>query len=198
MERRFYFDLETTGLYPRTHGVIQLAGLLDIDGQVVETINLRIRPFHHDAVSKEALQVNGITLDQIHSDPAYLPPTEAHRQLTDWMSGYVDRFDKKDKLLMVGYNSHAFDSPFLREWFFKCKDKFFGSYFWHPSIDVMLIAAYYLREVRPHMPNFKLATVCRKLNIPWDEDEAHDALYDVTQTRKLMLALELGQIPGGR
>jgi DNA polymerase III alpha subunit (gram-positive type) len=54
----------------------------------------------------------------------------------------------------------------------------------------MLLAMYVLKSCRHTLPNFKLNTICRALNIPWDDDKAHDAMYDIEQTRWVMQALE--------
>lgn len=53
----------------------------------------------------------------------------------------------------------------------------------------MLLAAYVLRERRPHMPNFKLMTVARELGIEVDESRLHDAEYDIELTKAMYKAV---------
>jgi len=66
----------------------------------------------------------------------------------------VDKFDKKDKLHLAGYNIGGFDIPFLRTFFLQNNDKYFGSWFWSDSLDVMVLASLYLKNKRSGMLNF--------------------------------------------
>ena len=39
-----WVDVETTGLDRHRHGIIQIAGMVEVDGEVVETFDLRMNP----------------------------------------------------------------------------------------------------------------------------------------------------------
>ena len=56
-----YIDVETTGLGCPESGLVQLAGAIELDGEVVERFDFHMRPFPEDAISDEALAVNGLT-----------------------------------------------------------------------------------------------------------------------------------------
>ena len=177
-----YVDTETTGIETPDCGIIQIAGIIEIDGQVREDFNIKCRPYENDVISQEALDIHGITLEEIQG--YHMDGLEAHKKLTAILSRYVDRYDKKDKFQIVAYNAR-FDADHLRAWFHKAKDKYFGSWFWHPPIDVMGVCAATMIKTRPRLENFKLGTVCKHHGIPVAEEEQHDAVYDVSITRTL-------------
>lgn len=171
-----FFDLETTGTNPGKHGIHQISGMVVIDGEVKEKFNLHVRPNPKAEILEEALAVAGVTKEQVL---AYPPMGEVYQQLVDMLSKYVDRYDKKDKFFLAGYNVQAFDSPFLRGFFIQNGDRYFGSWFWPNCIDVMILATPYLAESRADMDNFKQGTVAKELGIPVDDEKLHDALYDI-------------------
>ena len=184
-----YIDVECGSLDKQKGALLQMAGMIVINGLELETFDYFIKPFPDDEVLDEALELNHITREQIESDPKFLEPMVAYKKFTKLLLKYVNKFDKKDKYFFIGYNSHAFDSPFIRNWFAKCGDKFYGSYFFHPSIDVMLIGAYKLMKKRTEIPNFKLASLAEYLGITIKEEEMHNALTDIRVTRDILLKL---------
>lgn len=186
-----FIDVETGGLDPGDCALLQISGIIYVfekDRKEEETFNFHIKPFDSDQVDPKALAVNNLTLEQINE---FESPRTVHHKLCSLLRKYVDPYDKTDKYHFVGYNSHAFDMPFMREFWTKCRDKFFGSYFWYPSIDVMLIAAHYLKLKRPYMKDFKLMTVAERLGIQVDKTKLHDALYDIELTRDVYKAMNL-------
>lgn len=180
-----YIDVETTGIPCPNSGLIQLAGLIEISGEVRESFDYRIRPFPDDAVSDEALAVNGLTREEIEE---YEDPEAVFRAFINLLDGYVDRYDRADKFQFVAYNA-TFDADHLRAWFEKNGDKFYGSWFWHPPIDVMGLAAVMLMRRRAELVNFKLPSVAQTLGLDVDEGRAHDAQYDISLTREMFRLL---------
>lgn len=176
--KRAYVDVETTGLNSETCGVVQVAMIIEIDGIVEKAINLECRPFITDIVMDSALEILNKTSSQLR---ALQNPTSAHLRLLNILGNYVDRFDRRDKFTFIGYNS-SFDDRFLREWFRKCGDKYYGSWFWWPPLDVAQTAMEFLQERRADMPNFKLHSVAKELGFEVAEDALHDALYDIQLT----------------
>ena len=110
---------------------------------------------------------------------------EVYRKFVNMLAKYVDRFDKRDKFFLVGYNNAAFDNQFLRGFFLQNGDVYFGSWFWSNSFDVMVLATSYLAERRAEMENFKLSTVAKFLGIWVSDDELHNAMYDIELTMKI-------------
>ena len=175
--KALFFDLETTGTYPGKHGIHQMSGMIVIDGEIKETFDYKVRPNPKAEILDEALEVAGVTRDQIL---AYPPMGEVYHQLVDGiLAKYVDRYNKKDKFFLAGYNNASFDNQFLRGWFLQNGDQYFGSWFWSNSIDVMVLATPYLAARRTEMKDFKQGTVAKTLGIQVDDTKLHDALYDI-------------------
>ena len=189
MSKLLHLDVETTGLYAPGAGLVQVAGIVEIDGEEVETFDLRCRPFPGDLLNKDALQIIGKTREELAARP---DPADTFRELLDVLDRHVDRFDKADKFFMVAYNA-SFDNEHLRAWWKKCGGEYFGAYFWTPPLCVMTLAGIALRPSRPDLPNFKLATVAQAMRITADGDP-HDALTDVRLSagiwRRLLRAAE--------
>ena len=101
---------------------------------------------------------------------------------------YFIRWAVTDKFQFVGYNAHSFDMPFMRRFWEKNGNRFFGSWFWYPCLDVMLIWAQILQPVRAELSNFKLATVAKHCGIKVDATRLHDSQYDIELTRELWLS----------
>ena len=180
MSKKIFLDVETTGFDGQLHGIIQIAGIIEIDGETKKTFDLPVNVFEDDEINQSALAVNKKTLEQIAEFP---DPQDVHKILTDTMGEFVNRYKPKDKFSFIGYNA-SFDMNFMRQWFKKLGDKYFGSWFWFPYIDVMTMAADYLVDHRAELDDFKLGTVAAYLGIEWDKDtDLHDALTDIVLTR---------------
>lgn len=175
-----FFDLETTGTNPGKHGIHQISGQIMIDGVVKESFDFHVQPNPKALIEEEALKVGGVTREQIL---AYPPMQQVYQEFVAMLGKYVDKFNKKDKFFLVGYNNAAFDNQFLRGFFLQNGDVYFGSWFWSNSIDVMVLASAYLATRRPEMENFKLSTVAKTLGIVVNDDSLHDAMYDIELTK---------------
>ncbi|MCK5614551.1 3'-5' exonuclease [Candidatus Pacearchaeota archaeon] len=181
-EKLIHLDLETTGLDSDKSGITQIAGIIEIDGKEVEKFDFRVKPFPQKEISLEALKVTGVTAEQLNKSSV---PQIVYREFTAMLKRHINQFDKKDKFHMVGYNCQSFDSAFLRVFFADNGDKYYGSFFWSATIDVMVLAANALRHKRHEMVNFKLGTVAEELGIELDESKLHDAMYDIELTKAI-------------
>lgn len=77
MSKLLFFDLETTGVKFWRNGIHQIGGIVDIDGQEAERFDIRLAPNPAATIEQEALDVAGVTLDQIRSyQPMLLPLLE--------------------------------------------------------------------------------------------------------------------------
>jgi DNA polymerase-3 subunit epsilon len=186
----FYVDVETNGLNSGTDAILQISGIVRVNGKDKEKFNIFVRPHDDQEINEDAAKVHGITQAAIDAEPdKFVTHQEAYAQLIEILSQHVDKYDKTDKFFFVGYNCNTFDMPFLRRLFARNGDKYFGSWFYYPSIDVCLIAAFELMKKRDTMQNFKLLTVARALDIEVDDDKAHDAMYDIEITREILKRL---------
>ncbi len=193
----FFLDVETTGVNPEKNGLIQVSGCIQIQDQVLESFDYFVRPYSSDLIEEGALQVTGIDRRQLlHPedpnffaipDQEFLSPQKVYSLLNTLLERYVDKFDRTDKYHLIGYNAHSFDMPFLRRFWEKNNDRYLGSWFWYPCLDVMLIWAQILEDKRQELSNFKLATVAQYAGIEVDETRLHDSQYDIELTRNLWL-----------
>jgi DNA polymerase III epsilon subunit-like protein len=132
-------------------------------------------------VEEEALAVNGINLADCTMTQAEMVAT-----LKNDLSLYVNKFDRQDKAVMLGYNV-GFDERFLRAAFERQRDKYFGSWFFWPKVDVAGAVAREVLKRGLRLPNYKLETVCGHFGVKID---AHDALSDIKATVELWRRLE--------
>jgi DNA polymerase-3 subunit epsilon len=179
---KIFYDLETTGTDYRKHSIHQLAGIIEVDGKVVEEFDIKMAPHEKAICEPEAMHLCKVTEEQIRSYPNMFM---AHTQFKRILEKYIDKFDTRCKAHMIGFNNRYFDDPFLRKHFELCEDQFIGSWFWNDTIDVLCLASQYLLDRRSQMPSFKLKRVAKELGLCVDDSDFHDALYDVRITREI-------------
>lgn len=173
------FDVETTGVLYYRHCIHQLSGGIYIDGVLQEFFDLKIQPHHQAEIDDKALKICNVSRDQI---AAYPHRTEQFNAFIGILKKYIDPYNPEDKLFLIGYNNSWFDNEFLRNFFILEKDDSFGCWFWQNTIDVMILASYYLMPDRHRMPSFKLSRVAKYLGIPVLDEQLHDAQYDIDLT----------------
>lgn len=183
--KMLFIDCETTGTDPARHGLVQMAGAAFVDKTLVESFNLQIAPFPSDEISDESLVINGLTREVIARG---MPPQEGYTQFVRMLARYVDRYDRTDKFHFIGYNAD-FDSDFVRMWFEKNDDIYFGSWFWWPVLDVAKLAGIRLMSARPNLHDFKLMTVAQHLDIDLSDITPHEALNDIKVTMRIFKRL---------
>jgi len=197
-QKLLFIDVETTGVNPESNGLTQISGCVQIGDEVVESFDYFVRPYPQDLIEIAALEVTGMNRRQFllpdHPDFLAVPgqnfedPKVVFERMADMLGKYVSKFDKADKFQFVGYNAHSFDMPFMRRFWEKNGDRYFGSWFWYPCLDVMLVWAQILQPVRAELSNFKLATVARYCGLNVDANRLHDSMYDIELTRDLWLS----------
>jgi DNA polymerase-3 subunit epsilon len=183
----FFYDLETTGTKHWRNGIHQISGLIEIDGKVMEEFDFKVRPNPKCEIEDEALRIGNVSRDQI---AAYPPMEEVYRTISDMLAKYVNKFDRLDKMFLVGYNNRSFDDAFFRAFFVQNHDEYFGSWFYADSHDTLTLASHRLRVLRTKLHDFKLMSVCKFMGIEVDEAKLHDATYDIYLTRALYYKLE--------
>ena len=186
-----HFDVETTGLNPEVNGLIQLAMIIEIDGEVVGEKEWKIKPFVNDRVDPKALEVNGINEYDLQ---AFQNPEEAILEVKKFLRQWVNPFNRDEKFTPCCYNA-GFDTDFLRQWFVKGGDKYYGSWFTNYPLDPYAWVHLLVHlGLMPELPNRKLVTVCEHFSIPLGDD-AHDAMADIKATRGLALRMQQLLVP---
>jgi len=179
----FWFDVETTGLNHRIHGITELAFIIEKEGEVIEENATLVKPFHTTVIDPKALEKQGRTFDDLDKQP---PVKVVYEGLKKTLGKFVDPYDKHDKFVPAGYNVN-FDLDFLKGMFTSMGDKFFYSWFFAAPIDVRGMVGRYLLRYNPMLPNLRLETLCGHFGIPI---EAHQALEDIRATRALYYKIE--------
>ena len=181
-KKLFYFDVETTGLDCNKHDIIQLAYLIEIDGEIREEGNLKCQPFSYNTIDSKALEINRSSVDNLRKLPT---PQVIYNQLIKRLDKYVDKYNKEDKFSPAGFNVR-FDVDFLKQFFCKNNNKYYGAYFdYHLlSVDVLLHLFDYKGLIK--LENYKLVTMAKHFGINFN---AHDALSDIKVTRKVLYKL---------
>lgn len=180
--KKVFFDCETTGTNFKKNSIHQLAGLIEIDDEVVHHFNYKVRPHPKAIIESSALAISGVTEEQIMQYPSM---EVVYKQFIVLLSTYCDRYDKQDKMWLVGYNNRDFDDNFLRKFFELNNDKFFNAWFWPDTHDTMVLASSYLEKRRHKMSSFKLHRVAKELGLLVDESKLHDGVYDNELTREI-------------
>lgn len=182
MAKLFYYDVETTGVDYRRNGIHQISAIIEINGEEVEQINYKVQPNPKALITEEAMKIGCVTQEQIMQYPAM---GLVYTELISILEKYVSKYDKTQKFHLVGYNNRSFDDKFFRAWFVQNGDKYFGSWFWSDSIDVLSLASNRLKEDRYLMKNFKLSTVAEVFAIDVKDESLHDASYDIYLTKEI-------------
>ncbi len=173
-----WIDIESTGLDPAKNDVVQIALLIEENGEIVEEAEIKLRPNPGSVISDAALRTTNSTIEQIQAYPSQAEGLYKFKKVLD---GYVSRYDKRDKLFLAGYNI-KFDVDFLNAAFEKNHDSYFFSYFFSCFIDVKSNVGEYFLQDDIVLPNYKLSTVCSHFGIKF---KPHDAMEDIKATRKL-------------
>ncbi len=179
---KIYYDLETTGVDPRKNGIHQMSFLIEQDNELVRELNMKVRPRDNAIYEPEALKIGGVTEEAVREYPDM---KRVYNKLILILAEYMDRYDRKDKAYLVGFNNRSFDDIFFRRFFEDNGDTYFGSWFWTDSLDVMVLASQYLIDRRTSMSSFKLKRVATELGLDVEEEKLHDAFYDVQLTRQI-------------
>lgn len=177
-----FFDVETTGLDPKVHGIHQLAGEIVLDGRVIRDFELKINPFKGYQTDVRAMEISKTSsLDLLKYQQEKIAFFNFKCMIEDYIVPHLN-----DRFFLVGWRNPEFDNRFLQALFERngCKD-LFDSYFWSNSIDVKVLATQYLMDKRPIMESFSLAPVAGYLGIPVDQSKLHKASYDAYLTRKV-------------
>lgn len=181
-----FYDLETTGFKAHKNSIHQFSGILEIDGEVVEEINIRLAPHPKAIIEDQALAISHTT----HEELAGFPDQETGLSALQYMlDHHVSKYDKKDKVFLCGFNNRSFDDHFLNAWWKQCGNNFLYSYFWPDSLDVLVLACQHFMHRRAELPSFKLKRIAEELGIPVEKDQLHNASYDVLLTRACYYAL---------
>lgn len=164
-------DTETTGLDPDSHELLSLGAIVLMDGIVVESIEVKIRPSHIDSADPKALEVNGYT--------PYRWRNAIDGQSACTIIKYL--FLSHQDAVLVGHNVQ-FDIKFLRAFAKKYKEHYL---FPTPYLDTRDICR---AALAPYgCQSMSLDNICEFLG--WKRRKAHTALSDCEDCAKILNSL---------
>ena len=178
ISKLLWLDTETTGINPGC-AVVQLAGIIEIAGNVVDEFSITARPHQGATISPDALKVIGKTAEEIAE---YQAPGDAIVEFEKHLSAHCDKFNRDDKFVLCGHNC-GFDFSRITELYDICGNKYLGAWM-HYKWKFDTLAVVQTLQVCGRMPvleNNKLATIATALGI--ELETAHDALSDIRATR---------------
>ena len=184
-DKILWLDVETTGLSAVKNDVIQVAGIVEIDGKVHCEFDFECQPHSFDNVQQRALDVSGRTKAELYN---YEQPGVVKAELEGMFARFIDKFDKEDKFTLAGYNV-GFDDRFMREFWSKCGDQWYGSWIDYKPYDVYPLFKTYTQAAGVDVPNHKLVTAADHFGLSFGEEGAHDALGDIRVTREVGLKM---------
>lgn len=182
MNKIIFIDTETGGVNADFSALIQLSGIIEVDGTEKEKFNFYIKPFKNSEINEKALEVQGRTLEELRTDK-YIDESIIYKKFLEILDKYIDKYDKDDKFIVAGYNV-KFDIDILKALFERNNNKFLFSYFNSSMLDPLYsVRLLQVAGMLPVLENNKLETWCKYFNI---ELKAHDSLQDITATKKLI------------
>lgn len=150
--RPIFFDLETTGISPRTDRIIEIGAYDPLQNKYFQSFVHPGQP-----IPKESTAINGITDEMVQDAPSI---QHVAKDFLDFCSG---------KVLLIAHNGNSFDFPF-----FHYELKRAGLSYpdhWH-CLDTLLWA----RKYRKDLPKHSLQYLRGLFSIP--ENTAHRAVDD--------------------
>ncbi|WP_426710833.1 exonuclease domain-containing protein [Cetobacterium sp. SF1] len=173
-----WIDTETTGL-TNNSSPIQISGVIEVDGSIKEEFNIFLKPFDGADIQDEALQIHGLSLEEINN---FQDNILGYKELLKIFDKYIDKYDRNDKFIVAGYNVD-FDLKQIRKLAEVHGDKYINSYLSYSKIDpLQMIVPFQAIKKLPILENNKLETWCKYFEIPL---KAHDSLEDIKATRTL-------------
>ncbi|GHV89890.1 hypothetical protein AGMMS50268_03930 [Spirochaetia bacterium] len=169
-------DTETTGLEPINSGPFELGFLIYEKGLLIEERVFHLNPLNEEVlIHPEALEVNGVTEEQIRSYP---PAGEIVPEIVKFLQNHTP----PEKLVLLAYNA-PFDYGHLGGLFFRCGFNM-NDYFNGRLIDVLeLVKKAKDKNLLPSTRDNKLGTIVKALGI--EQGKAHTALDDIRATRQI-------------
>lgn len=167
------YDLETTGLSPKTDAIIEIGAVKVVGGKVIEsqeyTFQEFVKPFKK-SVREEVTELTGITKEDVRDA----------RQMWDV---FRDFMEFAGNAVLVGYNNVKFDSRFLVR-----AGRYANIIMGNPQFDVMKYAEEFRTRLGLTETKISLGTLSGKLGI--ENPEAHRALADAITTARVFLKLK--------
>ena len=148
------FDLETTGLSARYDRIIEFGAVKISGGQVVSRVDILINPEMH--IPEKITNITSITDAMVEKEKTF---REVYPEILEFIGDSI----------LITHNA-SFDISFLNEALLREGLPLLKN----GVVDTLALSRYLYPESRNH----RLGTLCRRLEVKYDEESAHRADYD--------------------
>ena len=170
-------DVETSGFNEQTDALLEICAIIlgmDEEGSFFAktTLHYHVEPFKGANIEASAIKFNGIDID----NPFRLavPEKKALSEIFDHINEELET-EECSRAILVGHNAF-FDLGFVKAATLRANLK--SPFHQFSTIDTVSLSALYCGET-------VLAKAISKMDIGWDNNEAHSALYDTQKTSEL-------------
>lgn len=177
-------DIETGGFDPELNAILEIAITLieENDNKFVvgETYRHHINPFKNSIIEKESLEFTKIKLD--HPLRNAIEEKDAIKDIFKIINKVKNKYECS-RAILVGHNAH-FDKSFL-DAAIKRNNIKRTPFHKFSVIDTVSLGVLATGQT-------VLARICDKLEIDYDNDQAHSAAYDTLVTAKVFCSIVNG------
>jgi ribonuclease T len=170
-------DVETSGFNEQTDALLEICAIIlgmDEEGSFFAktTLHYHVEPFKGANIEASAIKFNGIDID----NPFRLavPEKKALSEIFDHINEELET-EECSRAILVGHNAF-FDLGFVKAASLRANLK--SPFHQFSTIDTVSLSALCCGET-------VLAKAISKMDIEWDNNEAHSALYDTQKTSEL-------------
>ncbi len=180
----FYCDVETTGLDPKIHEIVQMGCIVEVNGEVVDELEFKMRPMPHKikSITPEALRVQKRSLQQVLAFPQRALGYKAFIAL---LNKHIDKTLPQDKFIWIG-QCPDFDAGFVREFMREFNNSMFDAYFDRRLVDLVALSMAMKMKGLLDVRSLKQEVVAEALGIEFGNEGAHDAMADIRVTRRIL------------
>jgi DNA polymerase III epsilon subunit-like protein len=190
-QKLIFADIETGGLNPRRHPIIQLAAVaVDSNLEPLDAFEAKIR-FDEREANRNSLRKNH------YHRGIWAKDAQEPKEVAERFAAFLRRHATVPILSsdgrvyrvaqLVAHNA-SFDGPFLQTWYERLNAFLPARYH---VLCTLQRAQWYFHEHKEETPpqDFKLATLCQYFGVTFHAASAHDAMADVAATVDLYRAL---------
>ena len=170
-------DVETSGFNEQTDALLEICAIIlgmDEEGSFFAktTLHYHVEPFKGANIEASAIKFNGIDIDNPFRFA--VPEKKALSEIFDHINEELET-EECSRAILVGHNAF-FDLGFVKAATLRANLK--SPFHQFSTIDTVSLSALCCGET-------VLAKAISKMDIEWDNNEAHSALYDTQKTSEL-------------
>jgi DNA polymerase-3 subunit alpha (Gram-positive type) len=184
--RLLFFDVESTGLDPERHSLIEIGMVFYDNGADLRTFDCTFGS--PGPVSLGALKVNRRSTASLSCENDNINTSKLVEFLLSLPS------DKGDPILFAGHNV-SFDVAMLKRHLLNNGFENLGELFSHRVIDTATVGEFLRQAGVISMASMSLTNLAKSLGLPTDSKQLHGAVYDANLTLDVYFAM-LNKIKG--